>query len=58
MWVAKEKNGNWFSYVVQPFLTEDGWKADNRYSFSPLKDHPEQPEIPWEDSLKPVYIEV
>jgi hypothetical protein len=60
-WRAKDMNGWWYLYAPtnKPGITaglKTQWtNEDNNFH---LRDHPEQPEVPWKDSLEPVYAEV
>lgn len=57
-WKAKDENKKW-KFVIddrKPWNREHYWDSDERWHNIP--DHPEQPEIPWEKSLQPVFIEV
>ena len=60
-WKAKDGNGEWTFYTLKPFIHEsrpDEWVCLDSETPHTLYSHPEQPEIPWEDSLQPVFIEV
>ena len=60
-WKAKDATQYWYIYDyekdhAEPFPCDGKW--DHVGDYFQLHDHPEQPEIPWDKSLQPVYIEV